>query len=237
MFGLLKENILNDLESIYIDKGEKALKLGFNQFIKTIKESKDLKVFYNIYSLYDDIQFDNPTIAKEFVEESLNQLKTLDKSEVNKIKNLVESTKPLPPTSRFAYLDELVFNDKISIKEKVECKYNLVNSLITEKTNNEDLINNITNADKKINESIETLTEEQLNIVNLLVENDIEKINSYYNNLVSETQSLIDSKIIESKSTPDTVIKLVEAKIKLKDLSSEPSINNIELILDLKSIL
>jgi hypothetical protein len=237
MFGLLKENILNNLETIYVDKGEKDFKIGFNQFIKTIKESKDLKTYYNIYSLYDDIQFDNAAIAREFVEESVAQLKTLDKSQISRIEALAESTNELPKTSRVYYLDQLVFNNKLSIKERLECKYNLVESLVKESSNNEHLIDLITNADKKINESIDTLTEAQLEVVNLLVENDTDKINTYYKNLISETQDLIDTRIIESKDTSATIVNLVEAKKKLKSLSSEPTVSNIESILDLKGVL
>ena len=237
MFGLLKENILNNLEKTYLEKGEKAFKAGFNDFIKIIKESKDLKKIYNMYGLYEDIQFDNEVIAREFVNESLELLRALDKKEISRIKNLTETTTELPKTSRFFYLDQLVFNDKISLKEKVEYKVNLINSLVKENKNNEKLIDLITNADTRINESLNTLTEEQINVVNLLVENDSVKINDYYIHLVNETQNMIDDKIIGANNNVETITQLVEAKKKLKTLSSDANLSNIELILDLKGIL
>jgi hypothetical protein len=237
MFGLLKENIINNLEKTYIDKGEKQFKKDFNTFMKVIKESKDLKKIYNIYSLYENIHFDNETIAREFVEESIQQLKTLDKNSLISLKTLTESVDELPKNSRYYYLDQLAFNEKVSIKNKVEYKINLINSLVKENKNNENLINLISNADKTINENLNKLTEEQVEVVNMLIENDSQKITNYYTNLVNETQDLIDNKIIESKDSNDTVIKLIETKRKLKSLSKEANVNNIELILDLKSIL
>jgi len=236
MFGLLKENIINNLEKVYLEKGEKDFKKGFNAFMKTIKESKDLKQIYNIYSLYENIRFDNEVIAREFVNESINQLKSYDKSKLNDLKTLTETYENLPKNSRYFYLDELAFNDKLSLKNKVEYKVALINSLVNETKNNENLINLINNADK-INENLNTLSEAQVEAISILAENDKTKVNEYYTNLINETQELLDNKIIESKKETEAVVKLVEAKKKLKAISKEANVNNIELILDLKSIL
>jgi len=234
MFGLLKENILNNLEQVYVEKGEKSFKKQFHTFISTIKESKDLKKFYNVYDLLNEVEFNDFETAKEFVQESLSYLNNLDKSTLSLIEGFATTKTDLPKDSKEFYLDQLVFNENISLKDKVEYKINLTRSLVKEaiKINFNEYI---TEAEVKLNDKLTNLTEEQIKVVNLLAENDSKNINDYYGSLINETQSLIDDKIIESNNKTELITKLVEAKKKLKSLSGEPSLNNIELILDLKT--
>lgn len=234
MFGLLKENILNNLEQVYVEKGEKSFKKQFHTFISTIKESKDLKKFYNVYDLLNEVEFNDFETAKEFVQESLSYLNNLDKSTLSLIEGFATTKTDLPKDSKEFYLDQLVFNENISLKDKVEYKINLTRSLVKEavKVNFNEYI---TEAEVKLNDKLTNLTEEQIKVVNLLAENDSKNINDYYGSLINETQSLIDDKIIESNNKTELITKLVEAKKKLKSLSGEPSLNNIELILDLKT--
>lgn len=234
MFGLLKENILNNLEQVYVEKGEKSFKKQFHTFISTIKESKDLKKFYNVYDLLNEVEFNDFETAKEFVQESLSYLNNLDKSTLSLIEGFATTKTDLPKDSKEFYLDQLVFNENISLKDKVEYKINLTRSLVKEaiKINFNEYI---TEAEIKLNDKLTNLTEEQIKVVNLLAENDSKNINDYYGSLINETQSLIDDKIIESNNKTELITKLVEAKKKLKSLSGEPSLNNIELILDLKT--
>jgi len=234
MFGLLKENILNNLEQVYVEKGEKSFKKQFHTFISTIKESKDLKKFYNVYDLLNEVEFNDFETAKEFVQESLSYLNNLDKSTLSLIEGFATTKTDLPKDSKEFYLDQLVFNENISLKDKVEYKINLTRSLVKEavKVNFNEYI---TEAEVKLNDKLTNLTEEQIKVVNLLAENDSKNINDYYGSLINETQSLIDDKIIESNNKTELITKLVEAKKKIKSLSGEPSLNNIELILDLKT--
>jgi len=234
MFGLLKENILNNLEQVYVEKGEKSFKKQFHTFISTIRESKDLKKFYNVYDLLNEVEFNDFETAKEFVQESLSYLNNLDKSTLSLIEGFATIKTDLPKDSKEFYLDQLVFNENISLKDKVEYKINLTRSLVKEaiKINFNEYI---TEAEVKLNDKLTNLTEEQIKVVNLLAENDSKNINDYYGSLINETQSLIDDKIIESNNKTELITKLVEAKKKLKSLSGEPSLNNIELILDLKT--
>jgi hypothetical protein len=237
MFGLLKENIINNLEQVYVENGEKDFKKQFHKFISIIKESKDLKKMYNLYETINEVEFNDEAIAKEFVEESIIYLKKLDRSKINLIEGMADIKSQLPKDSRGYYLDQLVFNENISIKNKVECKVNLIRSLVKEQNNKIDFTQYITTAETKLNEKLNSLTEEQQKVVQLLAENDTESINSYYSSLINEAQSLIDDRIIEAENKTDTVKKLIEAKKKLKSLSTEVTPGNIELILDLKGSL
>lgn len=237
MFGLLKENIINNLEQVYVENGEKDFKKKFHKFISTIRESKDLKKMYNLYETINEVEFNDEAIAKEFVEESISYLKKLDSTKLNLIEGITDIKHQLPKDSKAYYLDQLVFNENISIKDKVECKVNLIRSLVKEQNNKINFAEYITTAETKLNEKLNNLTEEQQKVVQLLAENDTDGINNYYSSLINEAQSLIDDKIIESQDKTETIKRLIEAKKKLKSLSTEATPGNIELILDLKGSL
>ena len=96
MFGSLKENVLSKLEKTYNDKGEKVFKKEFNQYIKTIKENKNLKEFYEVYDLFNQVNFDNELVAKEFIDESINYLKQFDKNDVKMLESMLESGRVMP---------------------------------------------------------------------------------------------------------------------------------------------
>jgi hypothetical protein len=68
----------------------------------------------------------------------------------------------------------------------------------------------------------------------LFVENDNEKINNFYLNLINEASEIVENKILRAD---DSVVikKLVEVKHKLNDLKNKkPSIQEIENITILK---
>ena len=131
MFGILKENVLNKLEKTYNDNGEKVFKKEFNQYIKTIKENKNLKEFYEVYDLFNQVNFDNEAVAKEFVEESIAYLKQFDKSEVKKLESILETEqiKPLHEDSIEFKLDHLIFNENINLKDKAIYKVELTKQI------------------------------------------------------------------------------------------------------------
>lgn len=236
MFGLLKENILNKLENVYSEQGEDQFKSDFAKFMKTIKESKDLKQFYNIYAAVNEAEFNEFSLAKDFVDECVSYLNSLNKSEVNKLKAILESEAKDNPGTINNYLDQLVFNPNLSIKEKYEYKTKLISSILKEGVEDrKNCIKVINNNDQKIAENIKGLNESQIAVIDLFVENDQDKIKEFFSTLIAETQEKIDNKIIESKDKNDVVINLIEAKRKLKTLIATPTLENIEAVLTLKS--
>lgn len=236
MFGLLKENILNKLENVYSDQGEATFKVEFAKFMKTIKESKDLKEFYNTYAAINEAEFSEFALAKDFIDECLTYMGGLNKSEISKLKPLAEAETESKSGLINHYLDQLVFNSNISIREKYEYKTKLISSILKENIEErKNYVKVINKTDDKITESIKDLNEDQLAVIDLFVENDESKIKSFYGTLINETQERIDNKIIECKDKNDVVLNLIEAKKKLKNMLSEPSISNIETVLQLKS--
>lgn len=236
MFGILKENILDKLEETYISAGEKSFKKAFYDYIKVIKENKDLKEFYEVYDLFGQVNFDDEGIAKEFVEESLAHLKNFKKSEVKKLEAILEKReiKKLNKDSIEFKLDQLIFNENINIKDRVTYKVNLVKQLVNKDKQTSNYKETFEKLQTNINENIAQLNEAQTQILDLFVENDNKKIISYYNNLITETTDLVDKRIVESADI-EVAKKLLAVKMRLNGLKSEaPSISEIEKIISLK---
>lgn len=236
MFGTLKENILNKLENTYSTNGEKEFKQNFYSFIKVIKENKNLKEFYEIYDLFKQVNFDDEAVAKEFVEESLKYMKTLNKSEIKALQNIMESTElqELNTNSIEYKLDQLVFNENLNLKDKATYKVKLVNQIFNKQTENTDPKKTFETLYTKINENVSKLDESETQILDLFVENDSQKIKDYYLGLINETTDLVDKKVIATENV-EVAKKLLAVKVKLNDLkTATPTINEIEKIISLK---
>ena len=233
MFGTLKNNILSKLENTYNVSGENAFKEEFYQYIKVIKENKVLKEFYTVYDLFNQVSFDDSDIAKEFVEESISYLKKFDKSNIKKLESLTESKDVNKNTIEFK-LDQLVFNESIGLKDKATYKIELIKQLTKKDSKSSDYKEVFTTLHKKINDKVSQLNPEQTKALDIFIENDNQKITTYYDNLINETHSVVENKILQSEDM-DVIKKLIEVKKRLDNLKSEsPSIAEIEKIIALK---
>jgi hypothetical protein len=234
MFGTIKENVLNKLEETYSKGDEKNFKKEFNRYIRTIKESKDLKEFYEVYDLFKQVNFDDIDIAKEFVEESISYLKQFDAKQIDKLTSLVEKVEKINENSIEFKLDQLIFNENISLKEKAKYKVEVTKHITKkhdEKVNYKDIFGTLHN---KITENVEKLNSEQTKALELFIENDSEKINNFYQSLINETETIVENKIVDSENS-DVIKKLIEVKKRLNTLKTEkPNIVEIEKIIDLK---
>jgi len=238
MFGLLKENILNRLEETYLIEGnETNFKVEFNKFMNVVKNDKDLKNLYEMYISYNDVTFDDYDIAKEFVNESIDFLKKVDKKSISKLENLIGDYefKKLKTESIEFKLDQLVFNENLSVKDKFLYKANLIKQL----TQGDKPIGNFTEnfnvLTNELNENISKLNEVESEVLNLFVENDLSKIKNYYQNLINETTDLVEDKILVTENI-ETMKRLVEVKRRLKTLKGEePTIDQVGIIIELKN--
>lgn len=237
MFGILKENVLNKLEKTYNESGESVFKKEFNRYIRTIKENKDLKEFYEVYDLFNQVNFDDEAIAKEFVEESINYLKQFNHDSIKVLETVLASEDKLNPLheSSVEYkLDQLVFNENLSLKDKAIFKVSLTKQITnrnTEKVDHQEAFNKLHD---KINENVSKLNEGQIEILNLFIENDSQKINDYYTNLINEVTEIVENNIVATDNG-DVIKKLVEVKKKLNNLKAQkPNIDEVEKIISLK---
>jgi hypothetical protein len=234
MFGTIKENILNRLEKTYTEGGESVFKKEFNRYIRTIKENKDLKEFYEVYDLFKQVNFEDTDVAKEFIEESVSYLKTFDKNQIDKLSVLVETIESINENSIDYKLDQIVFNENISLKNKAQIKVDLIRQITKKENTKISYKESFDTLHNKINESVSKLNEEQTIALELFIENDSEKINTFYNELIASTESIVENKIIDSENS-EVIKKLVEVKKRLNTLKVEkPSIIEIEKIISLK---
>jgi hypothetical protein len=234
MFGTIKENILNKLEKTYTEGGEGVFKKEFNKYIKTIKENKDLKEFYEVYDLFKQVNFDDTDVAKEFVEESVSYLKTFDKTQIDKLSSLVNSIEGINENSVEYKLDQIVFNENISLKDKAQIKVDLIKKITKKENTQISYKESFDTLHSKINENVSKLNEEQTKALELFIENNTEKIDGFYKDLITSTESIVENKIIESESL-DVIKTLVEVKKRLNILKNEkPNIIEIEKIISLK---
>jgi len=233
MFGLIKENILSELEKVYQEKGDNDFKKSFAKYVKTLKENKTLREFNEIYDLINNMRFADENIAKDFIEESIAHLKSLNLKDVSKLEALTESNKSIEGTVSNS-IDQLVFNEKLSILDKVTHKSNLVKHLTrSEKDATPSLQESLDKFNTSIVDKISKLNEEQVKVLNLFAENDESKINTYYHNLIENTQQKVES-IINNADDITIVKKLLEVRTKLNGMAKEkPSLDSIDNLLDL----
>jgi hypothetical protein len=234
MFGAINESVLNNLEKIYLEEGDEIFKKEFNKYIKTIKENKDLKEFYEVYDLFKQVNFDDESIAKEFVEESINYLKSFDRTQITKLDYIGESVSTNNDVSVEYKLDQLIFNENINLKDKATLKVKLIKQITKKDKEVIDYKSKFKVLHEKINENVSKLNETESKILELFVENDNEKINNFYLNLINETTEVVDNKILNADDST-TIKKLVEVKQKLTKLKNQtPTIQQIESIVTLK---
>ena len=234
MFGAINESVLNNLEKIYLEEGDEIFKKEFNKYIKTIKENKDLKEFYGVYDLFKQANFDDESIAKEFVEESINYLKSFDKTQITKLGYIEESASTNNDASIEYKLDQLIFNEGINLKDKATLKVKLIKQITKKDKEAINYKSKFKVLHEKINENVSKLNDTESKILELFVENDNEKINNFYLNLINETTESVDNKILNAEDS-NTIKKLVEVKQKLTKLKNQtPTIQQIESIVTLK---
>jgi hypothetical protein len=233
MFGQLKESILSNLEKTYQNKGEKDFKESFAKYVKVLKENNTLREFTEVYDLLNTMRFEDESIAKEFVEESITHLRSFNLSDVDKLKSLTEEEISIKGTVNES-IDQLVFGKKLSLVEKVKYKTNLIKHLTRAEKSAESLTESIEKINNSLTDKISKLNEEQVKVLNLFAENDESAINGYYTNLIESTQNVVEETI---NSADDIIIvkKLLEVRTKLNEMKNEkPSLEIIDDIIDLK---
>lgn len=234
MFGQLKESILSDLEKAYQEKGEKDFKKSFAKYVKVLKENNVLREFNEVYGLLNTMRFEDENVAKEFVEESITYLKSFDLTKVEILKGLTENVIKIDNTINES-VDQLVFNKKLSLVDKVKHKTNLIKHLSRKLEEPKSLKESIDTINERLAEKISKLNEEQIKVLNLFAENDESAINNYYSNLIEATQNLVESTI--NKSDDIVIVKrLLEVRTKLNEMKNQkPSLDIIDSVLDLKN--
>lgn len=196
-FGKIKNKILGKLTESYSRENKSEMK----NIIKKIKGNNDFKEMYLFYEEIENKYFDDIEIAKLYVEELSDILKT----KKNLIKDFCESLNEtigdvsFEENELYNYLDQLSESDNLNnLDKKVIAKKKLVEHLITK---------------KEIKESKETIHTNNENLLHAVLVNNF---NVMYDNTLTEEQKKSLSEIL-SMSTNEIEIKTNELKESLNE--------------------
>jgi hypothetical protein len=203
-FGKIKSKILAKLTESYSSNNKNEMK----QILKTIKENKDFKEMYLFYEEIENKYFEDREVAKLYVEELSNILKTKSKSITQFCNSLNEKLNNIDISENILYstIDQLLEEDNLNnIDKKVLAKKKLVDYLLEKKEIKED-------------KTLQYSTNE--NLLHAVLANNF---NVLYNNSLNETQKE-EFKNILSLSNEDLDIKTKELK--------EDILNKVETIIN-----
>lgn len=239
MFGLLKESIIDVLsENYYQDK--KLFQKNAKGLISEIKKSKTFSEYQSTYRMIAEAKFTDFDTARLFVDETINHLRSLDKSDLLKISEKVNMNENY--SSNIYKLIDALLVENIKITDKVKYKTELVKTLVGEPEqrksqqkisidpNYEATFKRILN--KKLSERLSSLTEDEKKVLSVLIKEDKNSINQTYQDLIDEnlsavknidgsTKILVESKLNEMRNqeaTTDALISLIELKKDLKNV-------------------
>lgn len=235
MFGQLKDKAINLLEGTYAqDKNQ--FKTAFND-VKNVLNQPVLKEFNRIYEEFRNTHFDNDVDATLFVNEGISTLKALDQSKLTPMAEMLSEVELGNRTDIYEHLDSLVFGNP-TIKETVELKKSIGALLVKEQKDdvvvNEELQPLMAALiEKKINRLSEQLTPDQAIALTMLSEGG-DNLKNYYNDIINECKSVLSNKI-KITNDPEVKSELSEAMVKLDSIVNEPSVSNIESVIELKS--
>lgn len=239
-FGLLKEQILVNLEKKYSDDRQ-LFQENVKKFVKTLKQSRVLTEMFQLYNELMQSHFDDPSYAKDYITEVVNYLRTLKITDHDRqlLESLERADLKVADCDPYVIaLDTLVFGSKKNIKERLEAQQFLTQKLVTEQKAVVDPKLRGVFLDilkKKIQSRLGNLSESELKALTAFAEGDQEALLANYIHLVDDNISAIEEQISQHGGSPDTFAKLRQAKERLAEMrDAQPTLTNLEKLLVLK---
>jgi len=238
-FGNIKDTFKKIIIESVIKKDSVGKKL-FSKYLKTLKENKTLRDQFLIYKNLESKKFDNKIEAKEYLQENVDLLKSIDKKKLLESNNilikLLRGKKIVKENNDFYQNITFLGNTKktpSNINKINEVTNNLLEFMTTKKENivEESISKSIGVPPSvltklfvnKFNQKYSDINESDKKIIHsILNSNDTEK-NNIYKNLKRECINSIDNKLNE---TTDVELKDKLLKVKDKLLNSEYEKNN-----------
>lgn len=220
-FGVIKTKILDALTESYAQDKKSEIK----NILNVIKENKDFKEMYLFYEEIENKYIDDKEIAKLYVEEVTNLLKTKIKnlSEFCQVLNTSLGKRELGENPLYSILDQLSEEDSLNnIDKKVIAKRKLIEHLTTKKevtesftgtyTENENLLHTILANNFNVIYS-NSLNEEQKNELKEILSLSEEEIEIKTKELKEEISGKLNTIITETNSTETEILnKLIDTK-------------------------
>jgi len=132
-FGKFKSFVENKLIDSY--DNENDFKKNLREFRHNVLNDKTVSKIYSVYDQLSSPQGLNEKDAKEFLEEGVDLLRRILPN-VKLPKNLNESL-----SNNYEDIDVLVYNNRVNLYERLECRKNILNVLTQPKKGQKETIN------------------------------------------------------------------------------------------------
>jgi len=224
MFGTLKNNLDSVLVNTYNNK--LLFKNAFHTLMGALKENKQTREFFVLYSQVENKNFEDKSLAEEYLNQVIKTLKVKKgKLHTSPLKKSLNKFTPyIKEGSNKIYkdLDLLIFNENVTrIEDRVKSKKSLIAHLSRipsiqlkeSKVPNSLLINLAT---KKFNEKFNGLSSMDKKKFQNLYSQDESTLCEEYKKNMTQTLNKLD-KLIADTSDNDLIIKLKETKHKINE--------------------
>lgn len=240
-FGNIKQQINNILFESYSDKNK--FKTIFKEFYNILKTNKTIKEYYIVYSNIESKKFDDVSDATNYLNESVDYLKSLD-TDFTVLHNFIlkhGADKPFVKETLLESIDTLLQDTKSNlIEDRMNAKKSLVNHLLEKKSESDNIVEGTlpikvyTNLiAKKFNKKYENLTESEKDLIKTIISNDETKLSSIEESFIKENLELVNNKI--NIGDAELKEKLSKVKLKLESYSSTNKKDSIIKLIKLKS--
>jgi hypothetical protein len=205
---------------------KKLFKESFHSLMSSLKENKESREFFVLYSQVENKKFKDKVIAEEYLDQVIKILKSKKpKLKLNKINNTIKKySKKLKETNNVVYnnLDLLVFNEEVlNIEDKIKAKKSLLRVLLEVKSESisEAKIPNsllINLATKKFNEKFSSLSSVDKKTFNESFIKNGNTIKSELDIVINEVNDKLDNLISDSTDIK-LIKKLKETRFKINE--------------------
>lgn len=224
MFGKVKNNLDAVLVNTFNNKP--LFKNVFHSLMNSLKENKQSREFFILYSQVENKRFDDKSLAEAYLTQVVKILKNKKNNlKTNAINNAISKFKSHFTESSnkiYNHLDLLVFNESVKrIDDMVESRVEILNHLTRKKTiqlkesniPNSLLINIAT---RKFNERYDNISSNDKKKFKELYSKGKEELYSEYKENINEVTTKLDS-LIKETSDSNLILKLEETKQKINE--------------------
>jgi len=211
-FGKIKSLIERNLLESY--GNEKDFKRILKEFKYNVLRDKNLSKIYSIYDQLSTPQGLKEQEAKDFLQEGVNLLKELLPS-VKLPKTIDESVE-----NKYQKIDVLVYTNKVQLSERIECRREILNTLMSPKVERKDSINipiktMVNVANQTLRTYLDGLDETTKKEIFKLISEDSKKLETEFQTLKESAMSKL-TKILENENESEMKDKITETIDRIK---------------------
>lgn len=211
-FGKIKSLIERNLLESY--GNEKDFKRILKEFKYNVLRDKNLSKIYSIYDQLSTPQGLKEQEAKDFLQEGVNLLKELLPS-VKLPKTIDESVE-----NKYQKIDVLVYTNKVQLSERIECRREVLNTLMSPKVERKNSINipiktMVNVANQTLRTYLDGLDETTKKEIFKLISEDSKKLETEFQTLKESAMSKL-TKILENENESEMKDKITETIDRIK---------------------